>query len=78
MSVPEATHAQALTRESVTSAVHYLRWALSEDEVARFAVGPVSLVSGHPEYPARAELGPETRDELLADLLGTTVPIPLG
>jgi len=37
MSVPEATHAQALTRKSVTSAVHYLRWAFSEDEVARIA-----------------------------------------
>jgi hypothetical protein len=76
--VPESTHAEALTRATVTAAVHYLRFRLSEPEVARFAVGPVSLVASHPHYQARTELGPLTRDELLADLEGRTERLALG
>ena len=36
-SVPEAEHAAALTRDSVTPAVHYLRFGFSEAQVAAFA-----------------------------------------
>ncbi len=74
-SEPEADHAQALTRETVTSAVHYLRFPFTEAEVGAFARGPVALVSRHPEYPARTEVAPESRDELLGDLEGRTEPI---
>lgn len=77
-SVPEATHAEALTREEVTPAVHYLRFPFTEAQVAQFAAGPVALVARHPAYEARTELAPETRDELLADLEGRTEPLPSG
>lgn len=76
-SVPEATHAEALTREQVTPAVHYLRFAFSDEEVRRFAAGPVALAVRHPAYEARTELGPETREELLADLEGRSEPLSI-
>jgi hypothetical protein len=69
-SIPEEAHAGLLTREDVTSSVHYVRFGLSATEVELFAAGPVLLASDHPAYPARAELSQETRNELLADLEG--------
>jgi hypothetical protein len=78
-SVPEAEHGAALTRESVTPAVHYLRFGFSEDQVAAFAAAPeVLLVSTHPAYEAETVLPPPVRAELLGDLRGTTKPLPLG
>ena len=78
-SVPEAEHAAALTRESVTPAVHYLRFPFTEDQVAGFAgAAEVALVSAHPAYEARTVLPPAVRQELLGDLLGTTKPLPIG
>ena len=38
-SVPEADHAAALTRDAVTPAVHYLRFAFTEAQVAAFGDG---------------------------------------
>jgi hypothetical protein len=78
VSSPEASHAQALTRETVTSAVHYVRFSFTPAEVDLFGAGPVALVSRHPEYPARTELSDQVRQELLSDLRGTTSVIPLG
>lgn len=69
-SAPEASHAEALTRETVTPAVHYLRFPFAADQVARFGVGPVALAIRHPAYEARTELSEATRQELLADLEG--------
>jgi hypothetical protein len=78
-SVPEAQHAAALTRESVTPAVHYLRFGFTEAQVAAFGdAEEVALVSTHPAYEARTVLPPAARDELLGDLLGTTKPLPIG
>jgi hypothetical protein len=78
-SVPEAEHAAALTRESVTPAVHYLRFPFTEDQVAGFRDAPeVALVATHPAYEARAVLPPAVREELLGDLLGTTKRLPIG
>ena len=78
-SVPEAQHAAALTRESVTPAVHYLRFRFTEAQVAAFGdAEEVALVSTHPAYEARTVLPPAARDELLGDLLGTTKPLPIG
>ena len=78
-SVPEAEHAAALTRESVTPAVHYLRFPFTEDQVAAFAeAAEVALVSSHPAYEARTVLPPAVREELLGDLRGTTKPLPIG
>ncbi len=75
-SEPEAEHAAALTRDTVTPAVHYLRFRFSESEVAAFAGAPdVALESLHPEYRARTVLSAEVRRELLGDLHGTTKPL---
>lgn len=77
-SVPEAQHAAALTRETVTPAVHYLRFPFTEAEVETFRNAPeVAVRASHPAYEARTSLPPESRTELLGDLLGTTKPLQL-
>ncbi len=78
-SVPEEQHGAALTRETVTPAVHYLRFGFSEAQVVAFeTAGEVALVSTHPAYEARTVLSPLVREELLGDLLGTTKSLPIG
>ena len=77
--VPEATHAEALTRESVTAAVHYVRFGFPEAATARLSRDdPVALAARHPEYEARTELAPEVRAELVADLEGADELMPLS
>jgi len=66
--VPEAAHADALTRPEITASVHYLRFALDPAQVERFAAGPVRLAIDHPEYQAEALLSDEAVAELLTDL----------
>ena len=78
-SVPEADHAAALTRETVTPAVHYMRFGFTPAQVAAFRDAPkVALVSIHPAYGARTELTAAVRRELLGDLTGTTKALPMG
>ena len=78
-SVPEAAHEAALTRETVTPAVHYVRFGFSAAQVEAFAeAGEVALVATHPAYEARTELPPGVRRELLGDLRGTTKALPIG
>jgi hypothetical protein len=72
-SVPEAEHASHLTRETVTSAVHYIRFRFTEAQIAAFADGPVVLAVSHPQYPEGTpgtELSEAARSELLSDLRG--------
>jgi hypothetical protein len=78
-SFPEEAHAAALVRDTVTPAVHYLRFAFSAAQVEAFA-GPaeVALVARHPDYEARTPLPAAVRQELLGDLQGTTKPLPIG
>lgn len=71
---PEGAHADALTREAVTPAVHYLRFRFAPEQVARLAASPAALAVRHPEYQARAELSEDTRRELVADLEGRSAP----
>ena len=79
MSVPEARHAAALVRETVTPAVHYLRFPFTEVQVAAFRGSTeVALVSTHPAYEARSVLTPDVREELRGDLQGTTKALPIG
>lgn len=79
LSVPEADHAAALSREEITPAVHYLRFPFTEQQVEAFKTVPeVALVSEHPAYPARTVLAPAVREELLGDLLGTTKPLSIA
>ena len=78
-SVPEAEHAAALTRDTITPAVHYLRFGFTEAQVEAFRVASeVTLVATHPAYEARTVLAPAVRAELLGDLLGTTKPLPIA
>ena len=67
-STPEAAHDVQLTREDVTASVHYIRFALSPDQVDRFAAGPVTLAVALPAYDEAAELADDVREELLGDL----------
>jgi hypothetical protein len=75
-SVPEAGHLEALTRETVTPAVHYLRFVFTPDQVRAFAGAEADLVAEHPAYQARTTLEPVTRAALLGDLQGRTEPLP--
>ncbi|HVX23595.1 MAG TPA: DUF3501 family protein [Acidimicrobiales bacterium] len=76
-SIPEGTHADALTREEITPAVHYLRFPFTPAQVAAFGAGPVALSVRHPEYRHRTALADGTREVLLGDLEGRTEPLPL-
>ncbi len=79
LSVPEAEHAAALTRETVTPAVHYVRFPFSAAQLEAFRDAPeVALVATHPAYEARTTLAPAVREELLGDLFGTTKVLPIG
>ncbi len=81
MGSPEAEHAAALTRDAVTSAVHYLRFPFSEGQVNAFAHSAdddVALVATHPSYEVRTTLSREVRSELLGDLRSTTKWLPMA
>jgi hypothetical protein len=73
-SVPEDEHESQLTRQEVTSAVHYVRFPLTPDEVSAFSAGPVTLLVDHPEYPdghPGVQLADATRALLDEDLAGS-------
>jgi hypothetical protein len=78
-SVPEEAHAAALVRDTITPAVHYVRFGFSPAQVDAFGgADEVALVARHPEYEARTVLPEPVRQELLGDLRGTTKPLPIG
>jgi Protein of unknown function (DUF3501) len=70
--VVEEQHASQLTREDITSTVHYVRFELSTDQLAAFRAGPVELAVEHPALQVAVVLRDETRDELLRDLAPET------
>lgn len=67
-SIPEEAHDQHLTRDDVTSTVHYVRWELTPAQVDGFAAGPVELAIDHPDYREAVVLPPDVVAELLGDL----------
>jgi Protein of unknown function (DUF3501) len=76
---PEEAHAAALVRDTVTPAVHYLRFGFTPAQVEAFAgSGEVALVARHPDYEAESVLPEPVREELLGDLRGTTKPLTIG
>ncbi len=77
-SEPEGTHAEALTRDEVTPAVHYIRFPFGPGQAAALEAGPATLVARHRAYAARTPLGDATRAELVADLAGPAPLAPLG
>jgi hypothetical protein len=64
----DAEHEEQLTRDDITSAVHYVHLALDAGQIERFAREPVTLAIDHPDYVHETVLGPDTVAELLADL----------
>lgn len=67
-SIPEAGHAEQLTREDVTSSVHYVRFSLTPEQVEGFARGPAALALSLPAYDEQTALDDTVRAELLTDL----------
>ena len=67
----------AQLEEDRISAVHYLRFALTPAQAARFAEAatPVALRVDHENYSARAVLGDEARRSLAVDLAGDPQPV---
>jgi hypothetical protein len=68
--VPEAAHAEQLTRDEITASVHYVFWDLTPAEVEAVSTSPVTLVIDHPAYAAEAPLADDSLEELRADLRG--------
>jgi hypothetical protein len=66
--VVEEQHETQLTRDDITSTVHYVRWELSTNEVDEFGSGPVGLAMDHPVYQHEQVLAAATVGELAADL----------
>ena len=64
-SVPEDE--ARLTRDDITSAVHYLKFPFTTEQQGLFASSPVQLVVDHPEYTAAVELTDNQRAELARD-----------
>jgi hypothetical protein len=59
---------ERLTRDDITSTVHYLRFPFAADQAEQLADGPARLVVDHPEYRAEVELDANQRAELAGDL----------
>lgn len=67
MSSSESGHEAQLTREDVTSSVHYIEWSLDAALQSRFRSEKIFLGVDHPNYKARVELSSETINSLYAD-----------
>jgi Protein of unknown function (DUF3501) len=59
---------ERLTRDDITSSVHYLRFPFDAEQREQFAAGPARLVVDHPEYTVWVELTDVQRAELARDL----------
>jgi hypothetical protein len=58
---------ERLTRDDITSTVHYLRFPFDARQRAQLAFGPAYIVIDHPNYQVRVELTEAQRDELARD-----------
>ena len=66
--ITEEGHAETLTRDNVTAAVHYIRFEFAPQQVEAFATGDVEILCVHPAYIEVANLPQFVIDELLTDL----------
>jgi Protein of unknown function (DUF3501) len=60
-------NAERLTRDDITSTVHYLKFAFTPAQQRGFADARVRIVIDHPEYQVDVELTGDQRDELVGD-----------
>jgi hypothetical protein len=67
-SITEEAHAEQLTRDYVTAAVHYIRFELTSEQIEKFALGGAEIVSDHSAYQQSVVLQSSTVKELLSDL----------
>jgi hypothetical protein len=67
-SITEESHAEQLTRDYVTAAVHYIRFELTPEQIEKFALGGAEIVSDHTAYQQSVVLQSTTVKELLSDL----------
>ena len=79
LSTPEARHAAALTRETVTPAAHSVRFGFTEAQVAAFR----DAVEAHRDVVPPRLRGPDDpatgrAEGTAGSLLGTTKSLPLG
>jgi Protein of unknown function (DUF3501) len=63
----DSDHESQLTRQDITSSVHYIGWDLHECSIDLAAQG-MSIVIDHPNYSAAVKLSDATLSELLSDL----------
>jgi len=61
-------HAEQLTRQDVSAAVHYVRFDFAPDQVRTFGAGTTSLGLDHPNYAHSVPLAARTVTELQRDL----------
>lgn len=66
--IVEEGHAEQLTRENVTAAVHYIRFEFTPHQIDEFAKGEAQLISVLSNYIESTELAQYTVSELLIDL----------
>ena len=58
---------ERLTRDDITSTVHYLRFPFDAEQRELLATGPARLVVDHPEYQVELDLTDAQRAELAGD-----------
>src|SRR5207245_10044579 len=61
------TDEERLTREDITSTVHYVMFPFDAHQREQLAFAPAYLVVDHPEYAVRMELSETQRKELSGD-----------
>ncbi len=66
--IPEASHEQQLTRPDTTASVHYVSFAFTDEQIAAFVNGPVTLAVDHPAYEEATILDGATKASLAGDL----------
>jgi hypothetical protein len=67
-SITEEAHAEQLTRDYVTAAVHYVRFEFTPEQVEKFSAGGAQIACDHPAYQQSVSLQSSTVTELLNDL----------
>jgi Protein of unknown function (DUF3501) len=67
-STPEEDHQAQLTRDDITSAVHYIRFEIGIEHATRFLAGPVELACTHESYQENTQLSDGVRATLAADI----------
>ncbi len=66
--VPEAEHESFLTRDDITSSVHYIAWSLTDAQIDSLEAHGGTVAVDHPNYSHETAFTAENIGELLRDL----------